>query len=150
MYIPVKEFPEVNFFGLLVGPRGNSLKKMERDSGAKISIRGKGSVKEGKGRPENTADDAEDDLHCLITADDMDKVRACVNLINNVIATVSLFSLCSLESAVHLVSVARLPPPLKDRTTISETSYENSPLSTEPFEMMRTKCARTVETLATR
>ena len=30
VYIPVKEFPEINFFGLLVGPRGNSLKKMER------------------------------------------------------------------------------------------------------------------------
>lgn len=87
VYIPVKEFPEINFFGLLVGPRGNSLKKMERESGAKISIRGKGSVKEGKGRPENQSDDAEEDLHCLITADDPEKVRACVNLINSVIAT---------------------------------------------------------------
>ncbi|KAG8819047.1 hypothetical protein FRC19_010154 [Serendipita sp. 401] len=87
VYIPVKEFPEINFFGLLVGPRGNSLKKMEKDSGAKISIRGKGSVKEGKGRPDGYADDAEEDLHCLVTGDSDAKVQACVRLINRVIET---------------------------------------------------------------
>ena len=92
VYIPVKEFPEINFFGLLVGPRGNSLKGMERDSGAKISIRGKGSVKEGKGRPGGGfEDDENDELHCLITADTEEKVQRCVKLINNVIATVRLF-----------------------------------------------------------
>jgi splicing factor 1 len=89
VYIPVKEFPEINFFGLLVGPRGNSLKKMERDSGAKISIRGKGSVKEGKGRPDAFADDSEEDLHCLVMAETEDKVALCVKLINKVIETVS-------------------------------------------------------------
>ncbi|KAI0360044.1 hypothetical protein OH77DRAFT_1394771 [Trametes cingulata] len=87
VYIPVKEFPEINFFGLLVGPRGNSLKKMERESGAKISIRGKGSVKEGKARPEQYAEDAEEDLHCLVTADSEEKVAACVKMINKVIET---------------------------------------------------------------
>lgn len=87
VYIPVKEFPEINFFGLLVGPRGNSLKRMERESGAKISIRGKGSVKEGKGRPDSWAADEEDELHCLITADHEHAVKACVNLINKVIET---------------------------------------------------------------
>lgn len=87
VYIPVKEFPEINFFGLLVGPRGNSLKKMERESGAKISIRGKGSVKEGKGRPGHFDDDENDELHCLITADTEEKVQGCVKLINTVIET---------------------------------------------------------------
>ncbi|EJD06765.1 uncharacterized protein FOMMEDRAFT_17228 [Fomitiporia mediterranea MF3/22] len=87
VYIPTKEFPEINFFGLLVGPRGNSLKKMERESGAKISIRGKGSVKEGKGKPDQFADDAEEDLHCLVMADSEEKVATCVKLINRVIET---------------------------------------------------------------
>ncbi|KAG8740796.1 hypothetical protein FRC10_003905 [Ceratobasidium sp. 414] len=87
VYIPVKEFPEINFFGLLVGPRGNSLKKMEKESGAKISIRGKGSVKEGKGRPDAYADDSEEDLHCLVMGDSEDKVATCVALINKVIET---------------------------------------------------------------
>lgn len=89
VYIPVKEFPEINFFGLLVGPRGNSLKKMEKESGAKISIRGKGSVKEGKARPDQYAEDAEEDLHCLVLADTEEKVVHCVRLINRVIETVS-------------------------------------------------------------
>ncbi|KAJ7593534.1 hypothetical protein C8J56DRAFT_931300 [Mycena floridula] len=87
VYIPVKEFPEINFFGLLVGPRGNSLKKMERESGAKISIRGKGSIKEGKSRSDQYADDAEEDLHCLVLAETDEKVAACVRMINKVIET---------------------------------------------------------------
>ncbi|ORX40072.1 hypothetical protein BD324DRAFT_576531 [Kockovaella imperatae] len=87
VYIPVKEFPEINFFGLLVGPRGNSLKRMERESGAKISIRGKGSVKDGKGRPDAFSHDEDDELHCLVMADDEEKVKACVALINKVIET---------------------------------------------------------------
>ena len=33
---------------MMSGPRGNTLKNMEKDTGAKIIIRGKGSVKEGK------------------------------------------------------------------------------------------------------
>jgi splicing factor 1 len=114
VYIPVKEFPEINFFGLLVGPRGNSLKKMERDSGAKISIRGKGSVKEGKARNDQYADDAEEDLHCLITADSYDKVQACVKLINKVIETVRVhvehqdFGLISLSFRLHLLLKVRM------------------------------------------
>jgi splicing factor 1 len=90
VFIPVKEFPEINFFGLLVGPRGNSLKNMERESGAKISIRGKGSVKEGKGRTgKQFEDDENEELHCLITAETEEKVQRCVKLINSVIEIVS-------------------------------------------------------------
>ena len=98
VFIPVKEFPEINFFGLLVGPRGNSLKNMERLSGAKISIRGKGSVKEGKGRPEAFSHDEDDELHCLVMAEDEAKVKSCVNLINKVIETVSLS--CDVKSGI--------------------------------------------------
>ena len=29
LYIPAKDFPDVNFIGLLIGPRGNTLKKLE-------------------------------------------------------------------------------------------------------------------------
>ncbi|KAI9600155.1 hypothetical protein KEM48_000569 [Puccinia striiformis f. sp. tritici PST-130] len=87
VYIPIKEFPEIKFFGLLVGPRGNSLKKMEGESGAKISIRGRGSVKEGKGRKEEFAGDDDDEMHCLVTGDSQEKVDKCVRLINKVIET---------------------------------------------------------------
>ncbi len=76
--------------GLLIGPRGNTLKKMEADSGAKIAIRGKGSVKEGKGRSDAAhTSNQEEDLHCLIMADTEEKVNKAKKLIHNVIETVS-------------------------------------------------------------
>lgn len=50
VYIPVKEFPDVNLIGQLLGPRGRSLTEMNTESGATIAIRGRGSVKEGRGR----------------------------------------------------------------------------------------------------
>lgn len=63
---------------------------MEQDSGAKIAIRGKGSVKEGKGRSDAAhTSNQEEDLHCLIMADSEDKVNKAKQLINNVIETVS-------------------------------------------------------------
>ncbi|CAH1764235.1 1451_t:CDS:2, partial [Entrophospora sp. SA101] len=86
VYIPAKEFPEINFIGLLIGPRGNTLKKMETESGAKISIRGKGSVKEGKSRTDAAANSNQDeDLHCLVTADTEEKVTIAVKMIDKII-----------------------------------------------------------------
>ncbi|KAF9110798.1 hypothetical protein BGX27_005867 [Mortierella sp. AM989] len=88
VYIPVKEFPEINFIGLLIGPRGNTLKKMEGESGAKISIRGRGSVKEGKSRSDSASSaNQEEDLHCLVSADSEDKVTKAIQLINKIIET---------------------------------------------------------------
>lgn len=50
---------------------------MESESGAKIAIRGKGSVKEGKGRSDAAAmSNLEEDLHCLVTADSEEKVSS--------------------------------------------------------------------------
>jgi splicing factor 1 len=125
VYIPVKEFPEINFFGLLVGPRGNSLKNMERQSGAKISIRGKGSVKEGKGRQEQFPHDEDDELHCLVTADDEYKVKKCVALINKVIETVRPFLHLFCRS-MRLLTHRPHPRP-KVRMTTSVANSVNSP-----------------------
>jgi splicing factor 1 len=61
---------------------------MEADSGAKIAIRGKGSVKEGKGRSDAAhSSNQEEDLHCLIMADTEEKVNKAKQLIHNVIET---------------------------------------------------------------
>ncbi|KAJ8201372.1 hypothetical protein LV164_007764 [Aspergillus fumigatus] len=83
VYVPVNDYPEINF-----SPRGNTLKKMEAESGAKIAIRGKGSVKEGKGRSDAAhASNQEEDLHCLIMADTEEKVNKAKKLVHNVIET---------------------------------------------------------------
>ena len=63
---------------------------METESQAKIAIRGKGSVKEGKGRSDAAhTSNQEEDLHCLIMADTEEKVNKAKKLIHNVIETES-------------------------------------------------------------
>ena len=47
LYIPLKEFPGYNFIGLVIGPRGNTQKRMQRETNTRIAIRGKGRGKGG-------------------------------------------------------------------------------------------------------
>lgn len=44
--IPVKEFPKFNFAGKLLGPKGSSLKKLQEDTGTKMSILGRGVMRD--------------------------------------------------------------------------------------------------------
>ncbi|OQV24906.1 Splicing factor 1 [Hypsibius exemplaris] len=87
--IPQDDHPEINFVGLLIGPRGNTLKQLEKDVGGycKIIIRGKGSVKEGKlGRGNRDPLPGEDEpLHAYITGQSPEAVRGAVdrNLVEN-------------------------------------------------------------------
>lgn len=85
--IPQEEYPDINFVGLLIGPRGNTLKSMEKETGAKIIIRGKGSVKEGKiGRKDGQPMPGEDEpLHAFITATTNEAVAKAVNKIKEII-----------------------------------------------------------------
>lgn len=43
LFIPFEEYADYNFVGLIIGPRGATVKTIEAESGAKIAIRGKGS-----------------------------------------------------------------------------------------------------------
>lgn len=85
--IPQEQHPDINFVGLLIGPRGNTLKAMEKETGAKIIIRGKGSVKEGKvGRKDGQPLAGEDEpLHAFITASNPEAVKKAVHKINDII-----------------------------------------------------------------
>ncbi|KAI5966192.1 BBP [Candida pseudojiufengensis] len=91
LYIPVKDYPEINFVGFLIGPRGRTLKRLQDESGARLQIRGKGSVKEGKStsaiedKPGNTTESVEDDLHVLITSDSQQKIAKAVKMCNEII-----------------------------------------------------------------
>lgn len=85
--IPQEENPEINFVGLLIGPRGNTLKNLEKETGAKIIIRGKGSVKEGKiGRKDGQPLPGEDEpLHAYVTANNPENVKKAVEKIKEII-----------------------------------------------------------------
>ncbi|KAJ2747065.1 hypothetical protein GGI20_000869 [Coemansia sp. BCRC 34301] len=85
VFIPVEDNPGLNFIGLLIGPRGNTLKKIEGDSGSKISIRGKGSIKEGKRRDDALIPGADEELHCHIVADTEEKVKRGVRIVREII-----------------------------------------------------------------
>ena len=108
LYIPVKEYPNYNFIGLIIGPRGNTQKRLERETNTRISIRGRvrlvdcvlyfnacacsnlccalllqGSVKEGRqGRHQNVEDD---ELHVLITGDREEDVAMCEKIISDLL-----------------------------------------------------------------
>jgi hypothetical protein len=40
VYIPQDAFPTYNFIGLIIGPRGNTQKRMQKETNTKIAIRG--------------------------------------------------------------------------------------------------------------
>ncbi|EPS71004.1 hypothetical protein M569_03750 [Genlisea aurea] len=71
--IPVDSYPNFNFVGRLLGPRGNSLKRVEATTGCRVYIRGKGSIKDPekeeklRGRP--GYEHLNEPLHILIEAD---------------------------------------------------------------------------------
>jgi len=44
--IPTKQYPRVNFVGKILGPQGNTIKRLQEDTGAKISVLGKGSMRD--------------------------------------------------------------------------------------------------------
>ena len=96
---------------------------METESGAKIAIRGKGSVKEGKGRLDAAhSSNQEEDLHCLIMADTEEKVNKAKKLIHNVIETVSAPRVRSSLVSSPLLTCARLLLFRRARTSSSGTS----------------------------
>ncbi|KAK7290324.1 hypothetical protein RIF29_04652 [Crotalaria pallida] len=71
--IPKDSYPNFNFVGRLLGPRGNSLKRVEASTGCRVFIRGKGSIKDVdkeellRGRP--GYEHLNDPLHILIEAE---------------------------------------------------------------------------------
>ncbi|KAF7824875.1 splicing factor-like protein 1 [Senna tora] len=91
LYIPMKEYPGYNFIGLIIGPRGNTQKRMERETGAKIVIRGKGSVKEGRLQQKRDLkpDPSEnEDLHVLVEAETQESLEAAAGMVEKLLQPV--------------------------------------------------------------
>ncbi|XP_073129737.1 splicing factor-like protein 1 [Henckelia pumila] len=91
LYIPMKEYPGYNFIGLIIGPRGNTQKRMERETGAKIVIRGKGSIKEGRLQQKRDLkpDPSEnEDLHVLVEAETQESLDAAAGMVEKLLQPV--------------------------------------------------------------
>lgn len=71
--VPVDKFPNYNFVGRLLGPRGNSLKRVEATTQCRVFIRGRGSVKdsikEEKLRDKPGYEHLNEPLHVLVEAE---------------------------------------------------------------------------------
>eukprot|EP00923_Selenidium_pygospionis_P060732 GHVN01106732.1.p1 GENE.GHVN01106732.1~~GHVN01106732.1.p1 ORF type:complete len:679 (-),score=146.18 GHVN01106732.1:1247-3283(-) len=78
---PMDRYPNYNFMGLIIGPRGCNHKRIEAESGAQISIRGRGTQKEGRRSDHQTEDEANMPQHVHIAADTEDKLEIAVGLI---------------------------------------------------------------------
>jgi len=74
VYVPVKEHPDFNFVGRILGPRGMTTKQLEQETGCKIMVRGRGSMRDKKKEEQNRGkpnwEHLNDELHVLITVED--------------------------------------------------------------------------------
>uniref|UniRef100_A0A0M3IH89 KH domain-containing protein n=1 Tax=Ascaris lumbricoides TaxID=6252 RepID=A0A0M3IH89_ASCLU len=74
IFVPVKEHPDYNFVGRILGPRGMTAKQLEQETGCKIMVRGKGSMrdkaKEEANRGKPNWEHLSEDLHVLIQCED--------------------------------------------------------------------------------
>lgn len=74
VYVPVKEHPDFNFVGRILGPRGMTAKQLEQETGCKIMVRGRGSMRDKKKEEQNRGkpnwEHLQDELHVLLTVED--------------------------------------------------------------------------------
>ncbi|KAF8566826.1 hypothetical protein P879_07716 [Paragonimus westermani] len=102
VFVPVKENPNYNFVGRLLGPRGLTAKQLEQDLECKIMVRGRGSLrdkkKEDMNRGKSNWEHLDEDLHVLVSVEDFEN-RAAIKL-RRATETIRTF----LEQGVRTVS----------------------------------------------
>lgn len=83
VFVPQKDYPDYNFVGRILGPRGLTAKQLEQETGCKIMVRGKGSMRDKKKEEQNRGrpnwEHLSEELHVLITVEDSEN-RAEVKL----------------------------------------------------------------------
>ena len=80
--VPTELNPGFNYMGLLLGPRGETLKRMESESGARLKIRGRETLRAGQ-QPKGPED--EEPLHVTITASSDQQADIATRLVNELL-----------------------------------------------------------------
>ncbi|XP_050565826.1 KH domain-containing RNA-binding protein QKI isoform X8 [Cygnus atratus] len=137
LYVPVKEYPDFNFVGRILGPRGLTAKQLEAETGCKIMVRGKGSMRDKKKEEQNRGkpnwEHLNEDLHVLITVEDAQnraeiKLKRAVEEVKKLLIPACWCSLTlNIACSSGLHDIKRLSRSLKvqRRTTKLEgTSYQ--------------------------
>jgi far upstream element-binding protein len=110
----VPQNPEVNYLGLLLGPRGSTHRELSDSTGAKIFIRGQGSRRDMAGEAQIGDDEA---LHVVVEGnlDAIDKATAKINdLLYNTDAAMKLKGQQLTDLAAASGNHANRPPPPMD------------------------------------
>jgi splicing factor 1 len=112
LFIPYRQFPDYNFIGLIIGPRGMTQKKMQAETNTRIAIRGRGSVKEGAARNPNHDYGEEDDLHVLVAGDREEDVEAAARMVAHLLQPTD--DATNEHKQLQLRELARINGTLKD------------------------------------
>ncbi|CAM8913501.1 unnamed protein product [Rhodiola kirilowii] len=93
--LPMKDYPGYNFLGLIYGSGSDTLKRLEKETGAKIQVFG--TRRDSAEKVEITSDDkkSQDDymeLYVLVSADTYDKVDSAVALVELLVTPVTVSS----------------------------------------------------------
>ncbi|VDM48625.1 unnamed protein product [Toxocara canis] len=94
VYVPCKEHPDYNFVGRILGPRGLTAKQLEQETGCKVKVRGRGSMRDRRdeelkrGKP--NWEHLDDDLHVLVECEDTPnrvylKLKTCMEQIKKLL-----------------------------------------------------------------
>ena len=70
--LPTDKYPNYNFVGVLIGARGNSQKRLEQETGCKISVKGRG-MKRGRNNDPQPEDD--EPTFVTVTAPDEETLK---------------------------------------------------------------------------
>jgi len=140
--IPQDEHPGINFVGLLIGPRGNTLKKIETEHQCKVMIRGKGSVKtQSQSFISRPLPGEDEPLHALISANCQTSVEDAIRTIRQIIKD-------AIENPegqndlrkTQLMELARLNGTLREGFEPKENSWLKPENQTITNQLVCTKC----------
>lgn len=81
--IPQEHYPDINFTGMILGPRGLNHKRLEDESGCQISIRGRGT--RGQAAENQTEEELQMPLHVCLISDDEEKLLIGIKLIEPIV-----------------------------------------------------------------
>ncbi|CAB1338134.1 unnamed protein product [Coregonus sp. 'balchen'] len=126
LYVPVKEYPDFNFVGRILGPRGLTAKQLEAETGCKIME----ELNRGKPNWEHLSEE----LHVLITVEDTHN-RAQIKL-QRATAEVKKLLVPAIQSQQALMQGANQHAGLMQQSPESGgffyTPYEYSPYTLTP------------------
>ncbi len=88
LFVPEKEYPGYNFVGLIIGPRGNTQKRLQKETNTRIVLRGKGCIKGNASRDHRTDYKEDEPLHVVIEGDTDEAVDMAAEMVQKILTPI--------------------------------------------------------------